>query len=428
MARSAVIRWALALSLIMGSATGAVPMSVQVVSPLGHQALAADLAVNSQGDIALLWVDRSPTDASPDRDDRHIALTDLYVAVSTDGGDSFSAPVKVNEASGVVWGQAVSRPRIVGMPDRSWHVVYAANELHPTLGSTALTTQYTRSLDNARTFESPRRLSTLTDQDMSEVIHGGFVSAAAFSTIAATERGTLAVLWIDTRHMDESTNTSSLYARISRDSGASFEREDRLIANGVCPCCQLMAIDGGEDRLLMGSRAVDDGNYRPATVLRISLGQELSSRREIGDVPWQIEGCPLKPTVLARHGQNVFASVHSGGGETHGVIFSVSQDGGLTFASRGLVHADAAVSDSPSLATNGRTVLLAWHARTSGPWTIHYQFYDLQGRSLGPVESLVSPGGAARSPVVVQRADGHYQVAWQQGGRILTSTLPDRSR
>lgn len=429
------------LTLVVGLpwASGA-PSTPMAVTPIEHQALAADLAINARGEIALLWVDRSPTlaaaklqdahqhhgdhAASSTPPDRHIALTNLYVAISTDGGMTFEKPVKVNTTDGLVWGQAVSRPRIVGTSDNAWHITYAANEVHPQLGKTALTTHYTRSRDGAKTFEPPRRLSALTDQDLSEVIHGGFVSAAAFGAITTMSNDSVAVVWIDTRHMDKSSNSAALYLNVSHDSGNTFEGEKQIFETGVCPCCQAMAVSGLNERFFVGSRGVTSDNYRAATVMSITANGEASVRRDMGGAAWQIEGCPLKPTVITRHQNHVFAAVHSGGETQPGVIFSVSKDNGNTFVSQGLVHPAAAVSDSPNMATNGRSVALVWHAKTSGAWRIFYQFYDLDGVPLGSVKPIESGGGSARSPVVSHTSDGGYLVAWQQDGRIMTAVLP----
>lgn len=429
-----------------GSSTA---FSFKSLSPEQHQASAADLAVNSRGEIGILWVDRSPTLAAaeamkqsggsadhashgqghaghsgpPASLDRHIALTDLFFAVSVDGGETFSQPIKVNTETGVVWGQAVSRPRLVGGAEGHWHISYAANEMHPRLGKTALTTHYVRSLDGGKTFAAPRRLSALTEQDLSSVIHGGFVSAAAFGSLVATTGNSITAVWIDTRHMDATSNSGSLYINRSKDGGETFAGEEQVLDTGVCPCCQIMAIDGGGDQVLVGSRAVDSDNYRAATVMRLGGVGHKSARSDIGAAPWQIEGCPLKPTVLARHDRNIFAAVHSGGEEKPGVIFSVSSDDGVSFASQGLVHPEADVSDAPGIATNGRSVIVVWHAKAAGPWRVHYRFFDMQGKPIESVTAIETAARGDRAPVVVARADGDYQLAWQQDGRIMTQRL-----
>lgn len=407
--------------LTVGALVSAAPM---VMSPEGQKAAAPDLAVNARGEMALLWVDRSPQEHTGAHHDRHLATTDVYVAVSRDGGQTFGEPVKLNSTAGAVWGQQVSRPRIVGTPNGTWHVSYAANDEHPTLKKTALTTHYTRSLDGGRSFEAPRRLSSLTDQDMSDVIHGGFLSAAAFGTLASAPDGSVHVYWIDTRHMQRESNSGALYGIASHDDGKTFGAERQLIDTGVCPCCQVMAVANSRSEILLGSRQVDADNIRPATVTRLGRDDRAAAQRvSIGGAPWQIAGCPLKPTVMAVHGDHVFAAVHNGGEATPGVIFSVSRDGGRSFEPRGIVHQEAVVSDAPSVATNGKIVLLAWHAKLTGPRRVFYRFFDLEGSARSEIIELDTAPGIAQAPVVATRPDGGFQLAWQQGDRIWTTRI-----
>ena len=201
--------WLLAFVLVGSASVLSVAAPLQV-SPSGHKAAAPDISVAKNGDVAILWVDRSPNASAAGNHDRHIAATDVYVAISRAKGDGFAETVKINDVAGAVWGQQVSRPRIVATPNGTWHVSYAVNDLHPTHQKTALTTHYTRSTDGGRSFEAARRLSSLTDQDMSGTIHGGFVSAAAFGTMAAAPDGSVHVLWIDTRHMHHDSVSGSM--------------------------------------------------------------------------------------------------------------------------------------------------------------------------------------------------------------------------
>ena len=398
------------------------------ISPEGQKAAAPDIAVNSKGDIAVLWVDRSPQEMSggAQSHDRHIAVTDVYVAISKDGGASFAAPVKVNLSAGAVWGQQVSRPRVVGTPNGTWHVSYAANDLHPALNKTVLTTHYTRSNDGGRSFEAPKRLSAITDQDMSGVIHGGFASAAAFGTIAAAPDGSVHVYWIDTRHMQPDSDSGALYSALSRDDGQTFSIEKQLVDTSVCPCCQLTAVANSKSEILLGSRRVEKDSFRPATVMTLSSKDAaVNDRQPIGGAPWQIAGCPLKPTVVAVHDKHVFAAVHNGGEETPGVIFSVSSDAGKSFKARSVIHPAAAVSDAPTIAVNGSRVLLAWHAKVAGgPRRVYYRFYSPSGDPVGEIQELDSAPGLAQNPVAAVRSDGNFQLIWQQADRVWATTVP----
>lgn len=398
------------------------------VSPGNHVALAPDLAVNAKGEMALLWVDRSPEMSRPaggGEHDNHLAYTDLYVSISRDGGGSFGAPVKVNHDSGVVWGQSVSRPRIVGAADGSWHVSYSANEIHQGLGKPALTAHYTRSTDGGASFEAPRRLSTLTDSDLSAIIHGGFTSAAAFAAMAAAKDGSVHVMWIDTRHMGEMAGAGALYTAVSRDGGKTFNGDTQLLADGVCPCCQMVAAPDADASVLLSLRHVTGDGTRQATIGRIPAGGgAMSTPVNTGGAPWKIDACPLKPTVIAINGKNVFTAVFNGGETNPGVYFSHSADGGANYARAVQAHPEARVSDAPSIAANDRYVLLAWHGKLDGARRIFTRMYDLNGKPAGAVNELPAGPENAQNPVVVTRPDGKFQIAYQQADKIHLAVLP----
>lgn len=398
----------------------------EIVSPSDHVAVAPDIAMNANGDLAMLWVDRSPElSGEHSGHDRHLSYTDVYVAISRDGGETFDPPAKVNHDQGVVWGQSVSRPRIVGGTDGTWHISYAANEIHPDLDKPALTSHYTRSTDGALTFEAPRRVSTLTDSDLSDMIHGGFMSAAAFQTITTAPDGSVHLFWVDTRNMTPEASTGALYSAVSKDGGVTFKGEKELLAANVCPCCQLMATATAEADVLVALRDVSGDNHRQSTITRIgSDGAIKSDRVDIGTTPWQIEGCPLKPTAVAVQGDAVYAAVYSGGEEEPGVFFSASMDGGQSFGQASPAHPGALVSDAPTVAVNDRHVLVAWHGKTDGPRRVFYRMYDLTGTAIGEVKSIESGEGHASRPVAATLSDGRFRLAWEQEDRIHTTVLP----
>ena len=404
----------------------AVTAQAEPVSPEGHIAVAPDIALNANGDIAIMWVDRSPEfSGEHENHDRHLYYTDLFISVSDDGGLTFGDPVKVNHGAGVVWGQSVSRPRVVGSVNGTWHISYAANEIHPTMDKPALTSHYTRSTDGGRTFDAPRRLSTLTDADLSEMIHGGFMSAAAFQTLTSAPDGSVHLFWIDTRYMSPEESTGALYTAASRDGGNTFDGDQEIFASNVCPCCQLMATTDADSDVYVTLRDVSADNIRQSTVTRIAPdGTVKSDRVDTRTAPWQIDACPLKPTAVVTHGDAVFTSVYGGGEEEPGVFFSASMDGGQSFTRAVPVHADAIVSDAPSIAANDQYVLLAWHGKTDGPRRVFYRMYDLSGTAVGGITEVDSGSEHASNPVVTVRPDGQFQVAWEQEDRIHTSVLP----
>lgn len=105
-------------ALCVGVFVAAVQAEPLRVSAAGRRALEPEVAVDPRGSIHVIWLDREPQAARPPDPDlaqhrhSHLSSMDLWYARSEDGGLSFRAPVRINTQPGLVWGFAVSKPRI----------------------------------------------------------------------------------------------------------------------------------------------------------------------------------------------------------------------------------------------------------------------------------------------------------------------------
>lgn len=407
------------------------PLAVSTVDQL---ALGPDVAVGPHGEIAVVWLAKGNPEsaaakaAEADRAQHghtHLSSMNLYVAVSKDGGASFSAPLRVNREDNEVWGFAVSRPRVAYGPGGTLHVAYPANEMQPKIGKPVLTTRYTRSTDGGASFEVPRRLSTVTDADLAQVIHGGFASVAAFGTMGVAPNGDVHLVWIDTRDMKSGADNASIYGVVSRDDGLSFTQDRVEAAGDVCPCCQLtLAFDAGS-RPWLGSRLVTPEGVRTSTVAHADgEGGSFGARVSTGGAPWKIDGCPLKPTVLAVRGDTVYTAAHNGAEQPAGVLLATSRNGGASFEAAYPAHPGAAVSDAPAIAlAGGDRAVVAWHAKSDGPRQIFYRTLDATGQPLDAPNALAGGEETAQHPALASRHDGRVQIAWQQGDLIYTAII-----
>lgn len=296
------------------------------VSAPGRHTLAPEIASDPGGGLHVIWLDKEPQrDRPPDPDlakygHSHLSSMDLYYARSSDGGRSFSAPVRVNAQPGLVWGFAVSKPRIAVGRSGTVHVFYPANEISSVNGKAVLTAHYTRSTDGGRSFEPPQRLHPFPNADLSEIIHGGFASAHAFGTMGLAPDGSVHAAWIDTRDMQATDSAAAVFTAVSRDDGRSFQTDRALFAEGACPCCQLTLAFDAQSDLYLGSRMVTAEGQRLSSVARAGgSGVGPARRVPIGGAPWKIEGCPLKPTVVAVDGTTVHAASFNGAETPAGV-------------------------------------------------------------------------------------------------------------
>jgi hypothetical protein len=99
-------------------------------------ARAPSLALDAAGTLHVAWTSGEDDGA------------DIQVARSTDGGQTFSAPLVVAPSD-----RYADAPRLAAGPDGLLHLVYAYSESGPFAG---FTIRYTRSRDGGRSFETPR--------------------------------------------------------------------------------------------------------------------------------------------------------------------------------------------------------------------------------------------------------------------------------
>jgi len=400
------------------------------VSDPARRAQAPEVAVGPDGSIHVVWLDKGPLGTADRRGEAaghghsHQSFTDLMYARSDDGGGSFSAPLRVNARDGEVWGFSVSKPRIGIGPPGIVHVFYPANRVSSRTGKAVASSVHVRSTDGGRTFSPPRQLNGDGEQDLSALVHGGLSQAHVFGTLALGADGAVHAFWLDTRGMRPERPLSAIYAATSRNDGASFEPERALYDVDACPCCQLTATAAGE-ALYLGSRQVSADNIRTPTVaVSRDGGRSFGARVGIGGTPWQLDGCPLKPTALAAEGEYVYTLVHNGAEQPPGLLFARSTDGGHRFGPATRIHPGATVSDAPMLVAAWRGLYAFWHAKAGGgERRVFMRTSTDHGASWSAVTELAAPTGAAAYPAAAAMPDGSVAVVWQQGERILADVV-----
>ncbi len=399
------------------------------VSDPARRAQAPEVAVGPDGSIHVIWLDKGPLGTADQRGHdashghSHQSFTDLMYSRSDDGGETFTPPLRINRADGEVWGFSVSKPRIGVGPTGVVHVFYPANTVSGVTGKAVASSMHVRSVDGGRSFSSPLQLNGDGEDDLSELVHGGLSQAHVFGTMTVAADGDVYTFWLDTRGMQAARPLSAVYLRASRDDGATFEAERAVFNGETCPCCQLTAVTRG-DTVYLGSRHVSPDDIRMPSVSRsVDGAATFGERVPIGGTPWQLDGCPLKPTALAVEGEHVYTLVHNGAEQPPGLLFARSEDGGATFGPTLRIHPDAAVSDSPALVTSARGLYAVWHAKTDGERRVFHRSSTDQGSTWSAVAELAAPAGAAAYPAAAARPDGSTVVVWQQGEQILMDII-----
>ncbi len=427
---------AVSLSSAISSASGTAANDQVVLSPAGRVASSPDIAVGPDGSINLIWVDKGearPAESHPGQAAQprgpqsgghtHKTYNDLYFARSTDGGKSFTAPMRINSAGGEVWGFATSRPRIAVGKSGIIHIFYHGNRFDRSAPRQAVDARYTRSTDGGKTFEKTRTLNAYAagrdDGELSE--------AHCFGTMSVAPNGDVHAYWIDTRHMKSDKDNGAVYGIASRDEGKTFEKERLVFQNEACPCCQLNLAFSPDSKIYLTLRSVFPDGSRDSTVARSDDGgKTFLPRARVSDKSWTIDGCPLKPLNLSvdRKGR-IYAAWYAGEMQPAGVYFSISEDKSKTFAKPQQLHPDAKLSDHAQVAvTDDGIVRVVWDARVGETKRIYLRTSNDTGKTFGPVTELPMPAGNADYPVIGSFRNKTF-VAWQLNGQIRFQVLPE---
>ncbi|MEY4376340.1 MAG: hypothetical protein RJB26_890 [Pseudomonadota bacterium] len=355
----------------------------------------------------------------------HQAWSEVYYAQSRDGGKTFSAPQRVNATDGEVWGFSVSKPSIGIGPRGTVHVAYPANEISDTNGKPVAVMHYVRSTDGGKTFSKPLRLNTNPPEDLSAAVHGGLAQAQAFATLSVGPEGNVYAAWLDTRVMKTQSATSATYLAVSRDDGQHWETEREVFGADACPCCQLTSTIGSAGELVLAGRVVHEDNHRePMVSVSRDGAKTFSARVGVTGPAWVLDGCPLKPTALAASGTLLHTAVFNGAAQPAGVLYSRSTDSGKSFGAAMPLHPEAAVSDAPTLAARGQNVFAFWHAKQAGgERRVYGRISTDGGASFGRVFAVGAAAGASSLPSAGLLPNGNAVVAWQQGEQVVVATV-----
>ena len=104
-------------------------------------------------------------------------------ARSEDGGASWSAPVRVNDVEGEIWGFSVSKPRVGVGPTGTIHVFYPANDYSDAFDKNVVSARYRRSVDNGRTFSDPITINLPAAADREAVLGEHLAATNSFGTV-----------------------------------------------------------------------------------------------------------------------------------------------------------------------------------------------------------------------------------------------------
>jgi hypothetical protein len=346
------------------------------------------VAVDEKGIVHLVYFEGDPSQGNL-----------LYVR-STDGGATFSPPIRVNSQPGsaIAIGNIRGARLAVGHNGRI-HVVWnGSNVAVPKTADGKAPMLYSR-LDNAgRAFENQRNLI-----HVAAGIDGG-------GAIAADATGRVFVFWHAPLPGGKGESQRRVWLAKSNDDGKTFGSEKVAFdkPTGVCGCCSMTALATPDGSVYTLFRSATEIVHRDMFLISShDHGQTFHG----GDISnWNVGYCVMSSESLAQRGAVVLA-----GWETEKQVFFAP----INTATGSISEATPAPGIGgnrkyPALAINSRNeTLFAW---TEGMgWkkggAVSWQVFDNAGRPLGPV------GHADGVPVwsfvsVFAAPDGTFRIVY----------------
>lgn len=229
--------------------------------------------------------------------------TDVFVAVSHDGGTTFAAPVQVNAtaAEARLGGELPPRVALVAAPGAAAPeiaVVWTARA-----GATSI--KVARSHDGGRTFEPPAVLQA-----------AGAAGDRGWPSATFDAQGRLHVIWLDHRgmaaakarggahvHAPGAATDGAVMAQRSALYYASVGSEpgmERALTTGVCYCCKTTIAAGANGEVHAAWRHVYPGDLRDmAFTTSRDGGRTFAPPQRVSEDRWMVTGCPDDGPAMA---------------------------------------------------------------------------------------------------------------------------------
>lgn len=306
--------------------------------------------------------------------------SDVFVAVSRDGGRTFGAPVPVESAgnanlSGESGPRVAVRPASQGDPE--------VTVLWPAKRDGAGSIRVARSTDGGQTFGPARALESANAP-----------GARGWPALAVDAAGAAHAVWLDHRGLAATPGASHHHAgaaaapAAARDGVAMAQKSglryasldgsdqpaaaDRELTPGVCYCCKTAFAAGPGNTLVAAWRHVYPGSLRDmAFTISRDDGRTFSAPVRVSEDGWEIDGCPDDGPAIAVDADGaahvVWPTVVQGA-TPRGAIFYATTHDGKTFSPRVEVPTLGSIKPAhPQIAigADGR-IAVAWDEQAEG--------------------------------------------------------------
>ena len=281
---------------------------------------------------------------------------DIFIAVSRNGGTSFSSPVRVNSVDGDARISGEIAPRVALMKQSSASEPLITVTWNAKDGTTQIRTA--RSRDGGRTFVEEMNLQTK-----------GAIGDRGWQASTLDSRGTLHTVWLDHRVMAADKGSGGHEhdgVAMAQKSGLYYAADglpERELFKGVCYCCKTAIATGPKGEIYAAWRHVFAGNMRDmGFTMSRDGGKTFSPLVRVNQDGWSIAGCPDDGPAMAVDSNGVVHLVWPTVKDEQGVILYAKSTDGRAFSTPVRVPTLGGPKPShPQIAISGSgKIFVAW--------------------------------------------------------------------
>jgi hypothetical protein len=344
-------------------------------------------------------------------------VANVYVAMSTDAGATFSEPRRVNDVDGDATANNEQPPRVTLSGSGSTRAVTVLwskrNEGPQRTRRDAI--RMARSVDGGRTF-APAAFT-----------HDSALSGArGWESLTVEPGGRVHAVWLDGRDAERKMGEAAAHSGMAHKGQppqdiyhgtitADGRVVESVIATGVCFCCKTAVAVDTRGAVYAAWRHIFPGSMRDIAFARSTDGgRHFGPLVRVSEDKWELNGCPEDgPTLAVDQTGTIhiaWATVVNEGEPLKALFYATSRDG-KTFSPRARVRVDAeATPGHPQLTlTPEGGAAIVWDELIAGVRRVSFTRVSRAG-VFQPVQTL-SGSEAASNPVIV-RSEGNIVVAW----------------
>jgi hypothetical protein len=319
---------------------------------------------------------------------------DVMLARFDADGKASSAPVRVNPQAGMATAWRGDQPSIAVAKNGSVYVVWTARV--ESNGKKGTDLYLSVSNDMGQTFGAPVKIND-DQAPAAHGMHSLDVAGDGRIYVSWLDERNVHVPKPSTKaeghHME---SNRELFIADSSDGGRTFSR-NRKVAADACPCCKTALAVAADGTVYVSWRHVLPGNFRHIAVSSSSdAGATFSKPVIVSDDKWMLQGCPVSGPSLSVDGGGALKVLWYAAGEenTPGLYIAESKDKGQSFSPRQLL-AQEGVRGTPVLAANGSADVAIWEMTGGAAAETRFRKLGNEGAAISVGKNAELPAAVA---------------------------------